>query len=361
MNVPPLNRYLLSESDLSKSESLFLIHLESNINNGVFIDVEGNVGYLFLYAYKLIKRWRKLGLYTLRKHLQYLSELYYMEDKFYKQCIKWSHDCLLAGRKFDDYLIATESKNPFNTKTHDANLRLNIKNHIHATISPLDILTMFSTRKSGLLIDHKTRYIDCVFSCWNDYEEKNGEFALPSNLEKDLFPVSLFNGVPFHSTPKLKIDSYPFYTSRELSKLSSEIARAAENKLREELDIPLIGEGWVSETILFKELENHFKETIVIQHGRPLWLGRQHFDIWFPDWNIAVEFHGEQHFRAIDFFGGEIAFQENQRRDRRKEQLAKQNGTTLFVVTKGYDINELIEKINYQREIEVSSLLNNIT
>ena len=33
----------------------------------------------------------------------------------------------------------------------------------------------------------------------------------------------------------------------------------------------------------------------------------------------CVEYDGEQHFKPIDFFGGELAFQHQQERDQRKE------------------------------------------
>lgn len=109
--------------------------------------------------------------------------------------------------------------------------------------------------------------------------------------------------------------------------------RKAENRLREMMDVPRVGEGWLSETALYHALREAFPETQVIHHGQPKWLARQHFDIWFPDWAVAVEYHGEQHFRPVAFFGGEQAFQETQRRDKLKADLASAHDTRLIVVT----------------------------
>ena len=50
-----------------------------------------------------------------------------------------------------------------------------------------------------------------------------------------------------------------------------------------------------------------------MQHGRPNWLGRQHFDVGFQEENIAVEYQGAQHDKPVDYFGGEKAFLANRK------------------------------------------------
>ncbi|MCW8887404.1 MAG: hypothetical protein OQK12_19435 [Motiliproteus sp.] len=74
-------------------------------------------------------------------------------------------------------------------------------------------------------------------------------------------------------------------------------------------------------------------------------MGRQHFYIWFPHWKIAVEYHGQQHFEPIEFFGGEEAFKKTVERDKRKESLAKNHGVKLFVVTEGDDQDDLAQQV----------------
>mgnify|MGYP006142196183 CR=1 FL=1 len=106
--------------------------------------------------------------------------------------------------------------------------------------------------------------------------------------------------------------------------------RAAENKVRVDMGVPKVGEGWVSETELFYFLKEHFPNYKIQQHASPKWLGRQHLDIYFSEYNIAVEYQGEQHSRPIDFFGGEAAFQKNKERDRRKMNLCAENGCHLI-------------------------------
>ncbi len=129
------------------------------------------------------------------------------------------------------------------------------------------------------------------------------------------------------------------------------LVRDAENEVRKVHGIPLIGEGWISETLLYQEVCAQFADEHIIQHGRPKWLGRQHFDIWFPDRKVAIEYHGHQHFEPIGFFGGETAFEENQRRDRRKKRLAKQHGVKLIVIRydDAYTMDWLTNEIKRRR------------
>ena len=96
-----------------------------------------------------------------------------------------------------------------------------------------------------------------------------------------------------------------------------------------------------------------------MQHGRPTWLGRQHFDIWIPNWKIAVEYQGKQHFEPVEFFGGEEGYKKTVERDKRKVTLAKRNGVKLFIIAENDDQGELIKKINeinQERKISAPNL-----
>ena len=125
---------------------------------------------------------------------------------------------------------------------------------------------------------------------------------------------------------------------------AEELGRAAENYFRKHSGVPSIGEGWVSETHLYYEIKNALT-CKVIQHGKPKWLGRQHFDIWIPSLNVAIEYQGTQHDKPIKFFGGEKGFEENQKRDDRKKQLCKKNNIKLIEVREGYNLNEVLNQI----------------
>ncbi len=112
-----------------------------------------------------------------------------------------------------------------------------------------------------------------------------------------------------------------------------ERVRAAENRARAKRGIAAIGEGWVNETDLFYRVKSMFPGLDVTHHGQPKWLGRQHLDIWIPNLNVAIEYHGEQHFKEVAHFGGLAALEGTRARDERKRQLCKANGVRLIEVT----------------------------
>jgi len=58
------------------------------------------------------------------------------------------------------------------------------------------------------------------------------------------------------------------------------------------------------------------------------------YDFYVINYNTCIEFHGNQHFEKNVFFGGEIAFLENKKRDKIKEKYCKDNNIPLVIVFK---------------------------
>ena len=139
---------------------------------------------------------------------------------------------------------------------------------------------------------------------------------------------------------------FNYFLERVILKIISSLIINNTSDFRKHKGVPLSGEGWVSETDLFQKIKNHYSSLKVIQHGKPKWLKRQHVDIWIPEFKVGVEFHGEQHFRPVDFFGGEEVFEKTKERDKRKIELFSENGASLIIVKDGYIFSSLISKID---------------
>lgn len=120
----------------------------------------------------------------------------------------------------------------------------------------------------------------------------------------------------------------------------------AENRLREEQGLPLIGEGWISETDLFYKIKSAFPEHEIIHHGKPKWLGSLHFDIYFPNLNIAIEYQGAQHFQEVEIFGGKEGLIQAKENDRKKREKCLNNQCTLIEVLPDYVFESVKAKIN---------------
>lgn len=102
---------------------------------------------------------------------------------------------------------------------------------------------------------------------------------------------------------------------------------------------------WKTENNLYESLKLHFKDLIVQSQASPIWLEGQRFDIWFPQLKLAVEYHGLQHFQPVDFFGGELGFAENQRRDELKRLKCEENDVKLIEVSGNFNLEKLIIEI----------------
>lgn len=181
-----------------------------------------------------------------------------------------------------------------------------------------------------------------------------------SGYKKATYPVEhyyKYYQIGKQSEEKLKIENEKTYQRKDGTTIEKSVENAiyqhctnlmreAENTYRVSISGKKIGEGFIRETELYYKIKAHFPNTEVKQHGKPSFLGRQHFDVWIPEFNVAIEYHGEQHDRPIDFFGGEDAFVKNQKRDEEKRKKCIENNVVMFEVRSGYDFNSLIQKIN---------------
>lgn len=152
----------------------------------------------------------------------------------------------------------------------------------------------------------------------------------------------------------------PVYTPRVRDLYVKNITRESELILGHETGVEY---RWISESILFKQIQLAFKDCIVKRHASPNFLGRQHYDVYLPELKIALEYQGDQHFRPISFFGGEAGFIETQKRDRCKRKLSEDNGVYQIDVLPGYNIVGVLKKIlqcHRTRGYDIDALISNI-
>jgi hypothetical protein len=131
--------------------------------------------------------------------------------------------------------------------------------------------------------------------------------------------------------------------------------REAENKVRDILGVPKIGEGWVNETQLFRLVESLFSEHKIIREASPEWLGRQRLDIYMPGLALAIEYQGEQHYRPVALFGGEDGFKKTQERDRVKLRLCREHGVKIVYFSHKEELSQ--SKVERKLIRELSSAI----
>ncbi|MGA1870820.1 MAG: hypothetical protein ACMUJM_19975 [bacterium] len=122
-----------------------------------------------------------------------------------------------------------------------------------------------------------------------------------------------------------------------------------ENLLRQYLGFPQIGEGWITETMLYKIVCLLFPSHKVIHHYRGKELQGLELDIWIPKLKIGIEYQGIQHYQVIEHWGGEEGLEKRKANDKRKKQLCKSLGYFLIEFKHNEELTEGYVKKKLQR------------
>lgn len=69
------------------------------------------------------------------------------------------------------------------------------------------------------------------------------------------------------------------------------------------------------------------------------------FDFYLPEFNICIEYNGKQHYKPIDYFGGEELFKLQQLRDQIKIDFCKNNNISLHIIRYDENIDDRMKEI----------------
>lgn len=83
---------------------------------------------------------------------------------------------------------------------------------------------------------------------------------------------------------------------------------------------------WRRESTLYGLVREIFPDSQILREASPQWLGRMRLDIYLPELALAVEHHGEQHYRPLAVFGGDEAHKRVVERDALKRRLCAESG-----------------------------------
>lgn len=419
--VPEWVEYYPSLSNATNKQKNFYKYWLNEFERGCFIDIEGNLSYIYVYIYtiidkflsdknvdSLIESFEKInqgyGDYeNINTHLTYwMSDAYlYLGDydnawKIRKGRSFFLTDILSIKAKCTDKSIDADDLISVFQKTYLGLTKFGVEHISQVKVLAKNYLEEFHKEHGENLIEYFIRKFNTQdlteddFLLLKDYFQYEKDFshckdqyflnqdrynkrvqeALDGYLkvkkiydeesdvvkswkedydrilkEKNTCAKSFFAGVPWNM-PMIRGEAVPGIVQTALENEIKRIFREFENTIREEMNLPKIGEGWLQETELFCKLIETFPKEKIIHHGRPAWLSSQHLDIYFPMRNIGIEYQGYQHNNPIEYFGGEKAFKLQQKRDKRKNQLCKENGCVLIYVYNGYSFKDIQQVIN---------------
>jgi hypothetical protein len=113
-----------------------------------------------------------------------------------------------------------------------------------------------------------------------------------------------------------------------------------ENETRQAFGYMQIGQKWLNETFLFKIVSMLVAPAEVIHHYRGKELEGLEIDVWIPSLGIGIEYQGEQHFRAMEHWGGQTGLERRLSNDKRKKALCQTLGYELIEFNHAEAISE---------------------
>lgn len=102
---------------------------------------------------------------------------------------------------------------------------------------------------------------------------------------------------------------------------------------------------WKAEEAAYLTLKLLLPDAVIERHARPSWLSPQHLDIFLPEYGVAVEYQGEQHYRPVDVFGGRAGFAATIERDERKRRICALAGIRLECIRYDESVDDRLRQI----------------
>ena len=101
-------------------------------------------------------------------------------------------------------------------------------------------------------------------------------------------------------------------------------------------------EEMVSELLIKENISFSYQKTFDwLKYEKNLFI-----DFYLPDYNIAIECQGEQHFKPVDYFGGDDGFEKTKQRDKIKKQLCEEhNIEVVYILNKDELKTKFLDKL----------------
>lgn len=294
----------------------------------------------------------------------------YLEGKIYKKY-------LIEYREFVSY-TENRIKRILNYSYGDSfDFVLNDDNRAHITYYPLDYQTKFFAFRDSF--KEPPFMCSCTKTTIQKLQHTKGESpkaylhpVIKSYLKKGqsiLESIQFKDNICFRcnkTTPSLEYSSndskfrkyHGWYIDQVQieNDLGNDIyGKEAENILREEYGVAKIGEGWISETMMFKIVEDIFEDYECERHCRPNFLEGLEIDIYIPELKLGFEYNGIQHYKPVEHWGGEESLKKQQARDKRKQQLCDQNDVKLIIIKYDEQLSKdlILSKISIEYLVKI--------
>lgn len=101
------------------------------------------------------------------------------------------------------------------------------------------------------------------------------------------------------------------------------------------------GEDIIEDILIMKEV-NYIKQ---MTFPNCIYVNRLKFDFYIPILNLCIEFDGEQHFKSVKYWGGDVGLVKRQNYDKIKTEFCKENNISLLRISYLDNIKEKLDTI----------------
>ena len=105
-------------------------------------------------------------------------------------------------------------------------------------------------------------------------------------------------------------------------------------------------EEWINKQNILYESQKRFFDC---RDKKPL-----PFDFYLPEYDICIEYQGQQHYESIKYFGGKSKFEDQIKKDNIKKEYCKKNNILLIEIPYYFDLNK--ELVNLYDLIKVKHM-----
>lgn len=147
-----------------------------------------------------------------------------------------------------------------------------------------------------------------------------------NEINPNIIPLEIYSGANTHILHKCLIDETEWNTtpSHTLQGYGCPICNASKGEKTIKL--------WLENHNILYESQKRFADCRD-KNTLP-------FDFYLQDYNLCIEYQGEQHYHPIEYFGGQEYFEYIQKHDEIKAEYCKNNNINLFYISYNEDIEE---------------------
>ena len=244
--IEPFMCYYPNTKKLTDKQRLSYSVIKNKLDNDSYIDVEGNISYLFLYIYGILESIDKdENIIPAIKKLEKIRCLYseYSKVAFYTEY--WINGLYCSAGNYEKALPYYESHYSIFRSSGSPNNVLNIKNYLKLDINSVDLLALFPRKITPDIKNNVEKFTAICDSIIREKEKKIGmryteyireKYGSDDEYECDLL---IFMGLPC-GEKLLKMnphnrDAICYWSVPEVEKFAKEVFNEGKNRLRKEI------------------------------------------------------------------------------------------------------------------------------